>query len=126
MFRKALTILSLIGLLLSVALFFDQPIAELVALVLVVSGASWISGVLMRRYREWKNARDEIRNAKDSGALCAACGYNMEGQAIPRCPECGALRGFTASVDQLGLTEDEIRKGFERKRETRNLPSERR
>ncbi len=71
-----------------------------------------------------EKTRDDIRRAKDSGALCAGCGYNMEGQTIPRCPECGALRGFTTSVDQLGLTEEEIRKGFERKREARNLPSQ--
>ncbi len=117
--RKTLTILSLLGLPLSVALVFDQPIIELVAVVLAASGAIWIIGALRRRHREWKNTRDEIRDAKASGKLCAACGYNMEGQPIPRCPECGALRGFTASVDQLGLTEEEIRKGFERKREAR-------
>ncbi len=98
MTRKTLTILSLIGLLLSV--------------------------MLGRRYRKWKRTRDDIRRAKDSGTLCAGCGYNMEGQTIPRCPECGALRGFTTSVDQLGLTEEEIRAGFERKREARNLPSQ--
>ncbi len=98
MLRKTLTILSLIGLLLCV--------------------------MLGRRYRKWKKTRDDIHRAKDSGALCAGCGYNMKGQAIPRCPECGALRGFTTSVDQLGLTEEEIRKGFERKREAGNLPSQ--
>ena len=122
MFWKNLTILSIIALLLSVALIFDQPIVELVALVLAAAGATWIIGASRRRYRAWKTTRDEIRNAKDSGKLCAACGYSMEGQPIPRCPECGALRGFTIPVDQLGLTEEEIRKGFERKREARNLP----
>ncbi len=95
MLRKTLTILSLMVLVLCV--------------------------MLGRRYRKWKKARDDIRRAKDSGALCAGCGYNMEGQTIPRCPECGALRGFTTSVDQLGLTEEEIRTGFERKRAATNL-----
>ncbi len=117
MLRKALTILSLIALMLCVALFLDVPILAVVAIVLAMSGASWIVGVLMRPFRERKKIRDAIRTAKDSGALCANCGYNMEGQALPRCPECGALRGFTASVEQLGLTEQEIRKGFDRKRE---------
>ena len=121
MLRKTMTIFSLLGLLLSVTLFFDQPIVELVALVLAVSGAIWIIRALRRRSREWKNTRDEIRDAKASGKLCAACGYNMAGQPIPRCPECGALRGFTTSVDQLGLTEEEIRSGFQRKRATTNL-----
>ena len=120
MFRKALTILSLIGLLLSLWLC-DEPIRDLVALVLVGSGLGWIIKSSRRRYREWKRTRDEIRDAKISGAICAGCGYNMKGQAIPRCPECGALRGFTTPVDQLGLTEEEIRKGFERKREARDL-----
>ena len=98
MLRRTLTVISLIVLLLCVT--------------------------LGRRYRKWKKPRDDIRRAKENGALCAGCGYNMEGQAIPRCPECGALRGFTTSVDQLGLTEEEIRKGFERKREAGNLPSQ--
>ncbi len=95
MFRTTLTLLSLVVLMLCV--------------------------MLGRRYRKWKRARDDIRRAKDSGTLCAGCGYNMEGQTIPRCPECGALRGFTTSVDKLGLTEEEIRSGFQRKRATRNL-----
>ena len=125
MLRKALTIFSLIGLLL-LALLFDRPVLDLVAVVLLVCGVSWIIGILRRRYRACKKTRDEIRDAKISGAICAGCGYNMKGQAIPRCPECGALRGFTTSVDQLGLTEEEIRKGFERKREARDLHSQQR
>ena len=120
MVRKALTIFAFIGLLV-LAIYCDEPIRDLVALVLVGSGLGWIIKSSRRRYREWKRTRDEIRDAKISGAICAGCGYNMKGQAIPRCPECGALRGFTTPVDQLGLTEEEIRKGFERKREARDL-----
>ena len=44
---------------------------------------------------------------------CANCGYVMEGLSMPRCPECGALRGFKVPLDKLGLSEDEIRAGFE-------------
>jgi hypothetical protein len=43
---------------------------------------------------------------------CAKCGYTMEGLTLPRCPECGALRGFDVPLDQLGLSEEEIRTGF--------------
>lgn len=52
--------------------------------------------------------------------MCAGCGFDMQGQPIPRCPECGALRGFTVSLDELGLTEDQIRSGFQGQREQAN------
>jgi hypothetical protein len=39
--------------------------------------------------------------------LCYKCGYDMRGQVFPRCPECGALLGFTVSTDQLPLTSEE-------------------
>jgi|GEM_PF-4482547 len=49
--------------------------------------------------------------------LCEHCGYDLRGTRIPRCPECGCLRGFDTSANELGVTEDELRstKG-ERKR----------
>ena len=47
---------------------------------------------------------------------CANCGYPLEGLDIARCPECGALRGFKKPLHELGLTEKEVRDGFERHR----------
>ena len=43
----------------------------------------------------------------------------MKGLDIPRCPECGALRGFKKPLTDLGLTEEEIRAGFARRRRER-------
>ena len=65
---------------------------------------------LRRRVRQ-KAARPDAEQLK-----CAHCGYNLEGLEIPRCPECGALRGFTVPLDELGLTEEEIRSGFARRK----------
>ncbi len=39
--------------------------------------------------------------------VCYKCGYDMRGQNFPRCPECGALLGFTIPMDELPLTEEE-------------------
>lgn len=55
---------------------------------------------------------------------CPNCGYPLAGLELPRCPECGALRGFDVPVDELGLTEEEIRAGFKRRRREREGDSE--
>ena len=117
MIRKTLTIFLLVGLAVGLGLFLNMATSDIVTL----SACFLLVTVATKELHEWKNKRDEIRKAKESGMLCANCGYNMEGQEIPRCPECGALRGFTTSVDELGLTEEEIRSGFQRKRAATNL-----
>lgn len=56
------------------------------------------------------------RRSRDKAASqaekCARCGYTTAGLSMPRCPECGALRGFKVPLHALGLTEEEIRTGF--------------
>ena len=116
MIRKWLTIVFLVGLAVGLGLFLSMGTSYFVTV-----SAGFLLITVSKELHEWKKKRDEIRKAKESGELCAGCGYNMAGQEIPRCPECGALRGFTTPVDELGLTEDEIRSGFHRKRAARNL-----
>ena len=118
MLRKILTTVLLVGLAVGLGLFLNMGTSYFVTL-----SAVFLLVTVSKELHEWKNKRDEIRKAKESGMICGGCGYNMEGQEIPRCPECGALRGFTTSVDELGLTEDEIRRGFQRKRASGNSPN---
>ena len=118
MLRKILTIVLLVGLAVGLGLFLNMATSSIVTL-----SAFSLLVMVSKEFHEWKNKRDEIRKAKESGMICGGCGYNMEGQEIPRCPECGALRGFTTSVDELGLTEDEIRRGFQRKRASGDSPN---
>ncbi len=76
--------------------------------------------VALRLVRRWL-----LRTQKQSEQpLCANCGYDLTGLDLPRCPECGALRGFCVPLDQLGLTEAEIRAGFEQQRRRRAVASE--
>ena len=60
--------------------------------------------------------------APSEEGVCQRCGYDLRGLEIPRCPECGALRGFRVPLEQLGLTEEEVRRGSDRRRHD---PSER-
>lgn len=69
--------------------------------------------------RVLRKLRAQAKRKREDPARCAKCGYSLEGLDIPRCPECGALRGFTVPLDQLGLTEHEVRKGFARRRQER-------
>ena len=77
-------------------------ILGVIALGIAIFGIRYVRWIA-RRYRE-----KPVENIK-----CANCGYVIEGLSLPRCPECGALRGFKVPLDQLGLSEDEIRIGFE-------------
>lgn len=49
------------------------------------------------------------RSDDDPTRVCRRCGYEMIGLPQKRCPECGALTGFTRSAEELGIDEHEIR-----------------
>ncbi len=65
------------------------------------------------------------QSEKSDKLVCSNCGYDLSHLELPRCPECGALRGFRVPLDQLGLTEAEVRAGFERQRKRRAAESKR-
>jgi len=80
-------------------------------LVVLLLTARWWRKVYLRRKKRRERAAPRIR--------CDNCGYDLSGQELPRCPECGALRGFRVPLNELGLTEQEIREGVERMKQTR-------
>jgi hypothetical protein len=90
-------------------------ITPMVAVLAVALGA--IIGSRKRLHR-WHRLRRARQTDKGVGT-CANCGYSLTGLDIPRCPECGALRGFKKPLTELGLTEDEVREGFARRRRQR-------
>ena len=58
--------------------------------------------------RKW--SRRLVRTDKDDlKARCLKCGYDLAGLPLPRCPECGAMRGFKKGMNALGFNEDEIK-----------------
>jgi len=90
----------------------------LVALAVAVTAVRLLRGYRRSR-RKALNAR-----AKADESNCANCGYPLKGLEIPRCPECGALRGFKRPLHELGLTEQEVREGFARRRREREPKNE--
>jgi hypothetical protein len=46
-------------------------------------------------------ARDE--RLRRGAPTCARCGYDLSRTPHLRCPECGALRGFRRSANELGI-----------------------
>ncbi len=97
----------------SPTLLGTSPLAAVVEVVLVLVvlalGVHFI-GALMRD-SPWV-----ARRKGDDDLVCARCGYDLRGLELPRCPECGTLRGFTVPLAALGLSEPEIREGFARMR----------
>ena len=100
--------------LLIVALMVGGPLAVI-----------FLGQLALRLYR-WRCVQSEGRHTNDT-VKCARCGYSLTELEIPRCPECGALRGFTKPLSALGLAEEEIREGFARqkaRREQQPAPDE--
>jgi len=81
--------------------------------VLLPLGAHFIIKALMRAW-PW-----HARRICNDTPVCARCGYDLRGLELPRCPECGTLRGFRAPLGELGLSETEVREGFARTRARR-------
>ncbi|HWL95000.1 MAG TPA: hypothetical protein VNT79_15885 [Phycisphaerae bacterium] len=57
----------------------------------------------------WFEKRNAIRESRMRGEACVRCGYPVRGLSLPRCPECGAMKGFDATLAELGISEDELR-----------------
>ncbi len=74
--------------------------------------ASPFAATLVLALGVWWMRRRRIRRqpavADKDAPRCARCGYDLRGQTLPRCPECGTLRGFRVPMEGLGLTEAEL------------------
>lgn len=81
--------------------------------LLVAALVAFWAGLRLWRRRVLRKAQHERQL---EGFLCASCGYIVAGLELPRCPECGALRGFKVPLDQLGISEQELRELHARKR----------
>lgn len=55
------------------------------------------------------NAREERLAAIERGEAWRRCGYPHLGLELPRCPECGAMKCFDATLEEPGLSEGELR-----------------
>ncbi|GMU23155.1 MAG: hypothetical protein AMXMBFR13_32380 [Phycisphaerae bacterium] len=82
-------------------MFMAAFLYAMVVLILILAAVMTFR-MLTRRWRRRERHREE-------GQICRGCGYNLEGLQFPRCPECGALWGFTVPAEQLGLSEQELR-----------------
>lgn len=77
------------------------------AMFISITFGAFVLLVTLLRYRR-RRRRERARRDRETLA-CAKCGYSLEGLPVPRCPECGTLRGFTVGIDDLGLTPAERR-----------------
>jgi hypothetical protein len=86
----------------------------------IAIGAAALAALMaLRKKRDLWLRRKRAERAEREAGRCANCGYSLEGLEIPRCPECGTLPGFRKPLDELGLTDEEIREGFARRRRER-------
>jgi predicted amidophosphoribosyltransferase len=67
--------------------------------------------LLYFRTRYWPR----LREMPQATPRCDACGYDLRDLELPRCPECGALRGFKVPMTELGISEEELRENAEQK-----------
>ncbi len=111
--RAAAMIGLLLTLLAQVLLWVDRTHRMPAALTMIVGGVALLpigilsiraAVLLLRPDRSAPSARgteDDIR--------CLRCGYRLQGLTVPRCPECGTLRGFKQSFEELGIRKEELK-----------------
>ena len=56
-----------------------------------------IGSLASRRLGGRPNSQDPLK------IPCSKCGYDLRGTPVPRCPECGCLRGFDKTAEELGI-----------------------
>ncbi|HEY0008282.1 MAG TPA: hypothetical protein VGB55_06140 [Tepidisphaeraceae bacterium] len=75
-------------------------------------------GTLTRRsrfLRQPRKRREDDEVVKD--LLECRCGYRLDNLQLPRCPECGKVVGFDATAEELGLSEEELFRAAQKRRE---------
>lgn len=96
-----------------VLLLVDRDHRLPAALAMIVGGVALLPiGVLSIRAAVLLLRPDRaVTSAKrrEQGARCLRCGYSLQGLTVPRCPECGALRGFKQRFEELGIRKEELK-----------------
>ncbi|HVT91149.1 MAG TPA: hypothetical protein VHD56_20010 [Tepidisphaeraceae bacterium] len=73
--------------------------------------------ILARRsVKFWINRLQSRMEDKQMSRRCY-CGYLLEGLDMARCPECGRVRNFDATAEELGLTQEELARAQQRQQE---------
>ncbi len=85
-------------------------IGQLIPYVLAFIAFCFLVGLVHHMLRRQSHRRRKARSSERDPVLCLRCGYNLRGLEVPRCPECGTLRGFRVPLDRLGLTEADLRR----------------
>jgi len=73
----------------TVAMFLGGIVTIPVGLLAIIGSIS------ARRLWTKLNAQDAMKD------LCANCSYDLRGTPVPRCSECGCLRGFDKTPEEL-------------------------
>jgi flagellar biosynthesis/type III secretory pathway M-ring protein FliF/YscJ len=81
---------------------------------MVVGWSGGLFGLLVLAFVVRRVLRRLERRATERRAIeRCTCGYPLAGLALARCPECGRVIGFNATAEELGLSDEELRRASE-------------
>ena len=72
---------------------------------------------IVRSIRRSIILRRRQQNPEPNAVPRCACGYELAGLDIARCPECGRVAGFDVTADELRLTDEQLRRAAQKRRE---------
>ena len=72
---------------------------------------------VIRSARRWSRVRRNRSKPPAALKRVCRCGYDLANLDIARCPECGRVDGFDATAADIGLTEEELRRVAEVRRQ---------
>jgi hypothetical protein len=88
---------------------FHQVILNLAAdAARVVVGVGSVMLLVVLLTRLWWRRR--LACAAEPPPNVCRCGYPLGQLAVPRCPECGRVVGFEATAEDLGLSDEQLRR----------------